>query len=347
MLFGCFLVTSLSAQTDEARIRIAPDFTLGNCVGADTLHLADFADNLVMLYLFDAGRVESRGPFRYLNEWYRRYENDGLRVIGIHCPELEMLKVRDNAITAISRTSPKIPVAMDMESKVCEAYDLTTLPTFILIRPGGEIILETSELKAYRKIEEAIQSAIKEIKPGVIHPFLLDPLKPADDPESAVLAPTPEIMAGHASGVVVDCDSSDFGRYKIYFDSRGREKGRIFLSGKWKVDKHSISYQQDGPTSEGTLRVMYSGKEAWLMLDFDRSKPPRVYVNQDRSNLPSALWGKDIRFDQMGRPQLNLRYVVPLHVATNPNYSAHELEFTVTGGDVTFYYIFFEAGLAE
>ncbi len=347
LLFAVCIVSVASAQPDAPSLKIAPDFTLGTCLGADTLRLADFIDNLVMLYFFDAGRVEGRGAFRYLNEWHRRYENDGLSVIGIHCPALEALKNYGNALTAISRTGAKIPVGMDMAGGVCAAYNLKTLPTFMLLRPGGEIAFETSELRAYREIEEVIQEAIREIKPDVIHPFLLKPLTPEDDPNAKTLAPTPIILPGYATGAVADCDSADFGKYKIYADSRDRTKARVFLSGKWKVDENSISYQQEGHTDEGTLRIIYAGKSVWLMVDFETSDPPRIFVKQDRSGLANELWGRDIRLVEMGRPQVNLRYPVPVHIIANPKYGTHELELTVTGGDATFYYFFFERGVAE
>jgi hypothetical protein len=347
LLLAICVVSMGSAQPDAPSPEIAPDFTLGTCLGADTLRLADFTDNLVMLYFFDAGRVEGRGAFRYLNEWHRRYENDGLSVIGIHCPAFEALKNYGNAITAISRTGAKIPVGMDMAGGVCAAYHLKTLPTFMLLRPGGEIAFETSELRSYREIEEVIQESIREIKPDVIHPFLLEPLTPEDDPNVKTLSPTPIIVPGYATGVVVDCDSADFGEYRIYADSRDRTKGKVFLGGKWRVDENSISYQQEGETAEGTLRIIYAGKSVWLMVDFEISDSPKIFVKQDRSNLPDELWGKDIRFVGMGRPQVNLRYPVPVHIVTNPKYGAHELELTVTGADATFYYLFFERGAAE
>jgi hypothetical protein len=342
-----FLASQAVVQAEEPPVRVAPDFELELCFNAEALNLADFTDNLVLLYFFDAGRVESRSGFRYLNEWYRRYENDGLQVIGIHCPALEPLKARDNAVTAISRANPKIPVGLDMKGAVCKAYSLSSLPTYLLLAPGRRIILEISDLKAFTEIEMAIQDAIRKIKPDVIHPFLLKPFKPEDDPKTKTLPGTPMIRPGYTTSVVADCDSADFGKFKIYTDSKEKTKGTIFLSGKWKADERSVSYQQEDDVAEGTLRVIYSGKEVWVLVDFNRDRPPKIFVNQDRASLMQGLWGRDLRYDNMGRVHLNLRYTVPLHVVTNTKYGAHELQLNVTGGDATFYYLFFEDGLAE
>jgi hypothetical protein len=341
---GC---SSPGVATEPETPRMVPDFTLDQCMNADTLRLSDVRDHPVLLYFFDAGDVVGRYAFRYLNEWDRRYKGDGLRIICIHCPALEVLRVWENAIIAISRADAEVPVGMDIERQVYRAYSLETLPAFLLLKPGGEVVLETSKRRAFTEIEQAIQELLKAIKPDTIHPFLLRPFNPLDDPKVKILNAMPAIMLGYGPGAVADLDSTGFGKYRIYSDSRARQKGKVFLGGNWKVDETSVSYEQIGVTAEGSIRVVYSGKDVWLLADFSHERPPRIFVKQDKSYLITGRTGLDIRFDPIGRPYIELRYPVPVHIVTNRAFGAHELELVFTGGDATVYYLFFEDGLAE
>jgi hypothetical protein len=340
-ILAAAIPTGVDAAEASDTPRVAPDFTLEVAFRPDTLQLSDIHDSPVLLCFFDAGDVPTRRAVPYANEWYRRYENDGLKVVGIHCPQSEPLKDRTTAETAIADAGTKVTTCLDTDRKVYNEYGLTDLFAFILLRPGGEIAYESSERRAFQQTEAAIQDLLKTLKPGVIHPFLLKPLWPEEDPAAEIVGPTPTIKLGHAAKSIAGCDSTGFGKYVVYTDPRGKEKGRIYLDGKWKVDEHSISYKNEGLTSEGRLRFVYSGKEVWLLPDLEPDAIPRIFVKQNRSYIPKDLTGKDVRFDHMGMPFVHLRHAVPVNVVKNLEYGTHELELIVTGADATFYYLFF------
>jgi hypothetical protein len=320
---------------------IAPDFTLAVAFRPDTLQLSSLYDSPVLLLFFDAGDVPSRRGIPYANEWLRRYDTDGLNVIGIHCPRVESLKDRTNAETAIADAIAKFTVCLDLERTVYAEYGLGDLFAFVLLKPGGEIVYKSAERRAFQQTEAAIQELIEALKPGVIHPFLLKPLKPEEDPAAEIIEPTPTLELGHAGNVIEGCDSTGFGRYITYTDPRDKQKGHVYLDGKWKIDAHSMTYKHESRASEGKLRLVYSGKEVWLLPAFDAEALPKIYVKHNRSYIPKDLTGDDIRFDAMGRPFIHLRHPVPVNIVRNPEYGTHELELIVTGGDATFYYLFF------
>jgi len=338
---------SLPAETgnESPGFTKVPDFVLRKCVLADSLHLADFSNQPVLLFFFDAGDISCRRAYPYLNEWHRRYENDGLKVIAIHCPGYEPLKKWENAATAVGRANLKIPVGMDWSCKVYEAFGLRQLPTFLLLRPGLEPVLSVSSLRSFREIEIAIQNLLKEIKPGTILPFLLEPLKPEDNPKLKLYRSTPKIDLGYQDLKIANCDSSDFGRFAAFTDPGERTREVVFLDGRWRIDENSVTCEPDRSYPSGRLRVLYSGKSVWLLADYPKDKPPRIYVKQDRSYLPSELWGNDIRFDELGRPFILIRYAVPVHVVENTEHGAHQLELLIEDGVVTFYYLFFESAV--
>jgi peroxiredoxin len=339
------LVPALEASEEAALI--APDFTLADCLSGDTLRLYDFLDHPALLFFFDAGSVPDLAACQYVKEWYRRYAGDGLKIIGIHCPRFEPMKRVNSARSAVGRAIIGFPVGMDMDRNVYEAYSVSDLPTYVLLRPGAEVYFRTSEKLAYQEIEQAIQELLKEIKPDIIHPFVLKPLRPADDPEAELRLPTPMVVLGYSSGLIDGCDSTRFDEFADYTDSGELEKDKVYLRGRWKVERDFITHSQETPDETDHVRLIYSGKDVWILPFFEGGGLSRVYVKQDRTYLSRETMGKAIRFDDRGRSFIDMHYAVPLHIVSNPEYGTHQIELTPTAGNISLVYLYFEGDVAE
>lgn len=318
----------------------APDFTVDQCLLADSLNLSGLLGNPALLFFFDAGSRASQAAYRHVRNWAPKYRADNLAVVGFHCPEFKPLKDYENAATTISAADLKIPVGMDFESRVRMKYALETLPAFVLLDPEGKIIYQTSDPAEFRALEERIQALLLEIKPGTILPFIFEPKTASERAK-----PTPEIRFGPAGRMIAGADSSGLGRFKIYTDSRGRDRGRVYLHGRWKIEDDAL-YYVESETSH--LRILYSGKDVWVLPEPAGEDAPRVLIMQDRSYLPHELWGKDVKVGvNDGIPYIEMRRAVPKHIVSNPKFGTHELRLIPAEGDVRFYYIHFEGDIGQ
>jgi hypothetical protein len=310
------------------------------CILADSLSLSDLLGDPVLLFFFDAGSRASQTAYRHVRNWVPKYRADSLVVVGFHCPEFKPLKDYENAATTVSAADLKIPVGMDFESEVRDKYGLETLPAFVLLNPAGDIIFQTSDPAQFRALEERIQELLLEIKPGTILPFIFEPRAVSEK-----VKPTPEVRFGPDRGSIVGADSSGFGRFKIYTDSRGRDRGRVYLQGRWKIEDDALHYVE---SETSHLRVLYSGKDVWVLPESTGETEPRVLIMQDRSYLRPELWGKDIKVGvDDGIPYIEMRRAVPKHIVSNPDFGTHELRLIPAEGDVRFYYIHFEGDLSR
>ncbi|MFZ1945976.1 MAG: TlpA disulfide reductase family protein [bacterium] len=335
------------AGSSRASGRLAPDFTLTSTSRGDTLTLSESSGQPILLVFYDAGDMPSRHAMPYVAEWHRRYAGDGLEVIGIHSSEFEPMRILYNALEAGGSAGVTFPVGMDFDRTVYGAYGIKTLPTYFVLKPGLEVVLETSEIKPYKEVETAIQSVLAEIKPGIVNPFLVKPLRPADDPANKILRGTSRVVLGYQAGTIADCDSADYDKFINYTDSGGREKGKVYLQGYWKVGPNCISHERKYGSSNDHLRIIYSGKDVWLLPWFAYDTFQRVYVKQDRVYLDYAEWGKDMTGDETGKPYVYIRYSVPANVVSNRTFGMHELELMPVDGDVAFCMLFFDDGVAE
>jgi hypothetical protein len=321
---------------------MAPDFTMHQCVYADSIALADYLDGPVLLVFYDGGLETNANTLRYAKEWQRRYEGDGLRIIGIHSPFFEPSKEASNAIEVVARTGAVLPVGLDMDRRIYDLYGIKALPAFVLIRPGGEIAAALSGLKVYADVEQAVQSELKRIKPDIILPLIARPMKPWDDPDAHLYPTTPLVILGYGPGNIANADSSlrdEFGRYE---DARDRTRDVVYLKGRWKVGKYSVSHSDSVGGLEDHIRIIYRGKSVWLLPAFEQGTRPKIYIKQDRSFLDKSQWGRDIIGDQLGKPYVQVQYSIPYQIVDNPVFGTHQLEIIAGEGDVSFYYLFFE-----
>jgi peroxiredoxin len=331
------LLWCAGAVAADSDLQTAPDFTLGRCVDADSITLSDFLDSPVLLFFFDAGDVECFHAYPYIRNWWRKYRTEGVEVIGIHSPGFEALMPRVNALSAIARSELNFPIALDLERKVYTRYALDRLPVLILLRPGGEVFMQASDVSEYQDVEKGIQSILREAKPDTRLPFIFEPKEPETPKDHP--PPTPKLILGYSSGVIANCDSADFGELKRYTDPRETEKGKVYLEGIWKVDEKGVTHP-DG--EEAYIRVVYSAKDVTVLTNFEPGMPAKVYVMQDRGYPERELWGSALRSDQTRRPYIYMRHPVPEHIVSNRQYGTHELKLIATEGDITFHYLFFE-----
>jgi hypothetical protein len=331
------VATAVCSVCAHAQPEIAPDFKATQCIKADSLVLSDFLESPVILFFLDVGDAECFKAHAYIVNWHAKYAADGVRVIGIHCPGYEAMKNWPNVLTAVARTELGFPIAMDYEREIFREYALEGVPTLLLLEPGGRILAKASEEADYRAFENEIHKLLRAIEPGVVLPF---PFEHKRSPKADKFPPpTPKINLGYKSGAIVNCDSADVGRFKRYTDPGGKERGKVYLDGRWKVDDNLITYEEG---EAAHIRVVYSGKTVWLLPSFALDQTVRVFVEQERVPLRLDILGRDIKTDTEARTFLNMRYAIPLHVLTNAAYGTHDLKIIPSEGVVSFEYIFFE-----
>lgn len=323
--------------------QVVPDFTLDKCILADSIRLSNFSHKPILLYFYDAGDASMMGAYPYLNAWKERYFPDSLVVIGIHCPQYEPVKQWANASTAVSRGMVKVPIAMDFDLDVYKAYGIERLPTFLLIRPGLRLFYSTSDSRPYLEIEKAIQRLLRELNPKGAIVFPLKPLKPEDDPNQKLLLSTPKIDLGYTKATIVGCDSTKYDKFAIYRDSGERQRNKIYLDGRWKVEASKITCQSEGSNFRHSIRFIYSGKTVWVLLAKRHDIPVKIYIKQDNAYLPHEFWGKDVKIDfETKYPCVHSRYDVPIEIVNNQKFGSHQLQIIVDDAEVSFYYFYFE-----
>jgi hypothetical protein len=74
-----------------------------------------------------------------VREWYTKYKEQGLEIVGVHTPEFNYEKDLDNVQAAIKRLGVVWPVAIDNDWITWRAYRNHFWPAMYLIDKAGNI----------------------------------------------------------------------------------------------------------------------------------------------------------------------------------------------------------------
>ena len=97
-----------------------------------------------------------------VESWYRRYERDGLVVIGVHTPEFPFERDAGNVADAVERDGLTYPVVQDNDYGTWNAFGNQYWPAKYLIDSSGEVRYVHFGEGDYDQTEDAIRSLLAE-----------------------------------------------------------------------------------------------------------------------------------------------------------------------------------------
>jgi hypothetical protein len=138
----------------------------------------------MLVEFWDFCRPNSLRTLPYVKAWYERYEGDGLRVIGVHCPGFDPSREEAAVRGAIERLGIEYPVLIDSELEVWEDYGNQGWPARYLFDGRARLFEYHYGEGAYAETERAIQELL-----GVEREPLA-PLRAEDAPDAQLLPQT-------------------------------------------------------------------------------------------------------------------------------------------------------------
>ncbi len=134
---------------------MAPDFTLRTAEGGN-LRLQEQRGQVVMVNFWASWCAPCRIEMPQLNKLYDKYRGSGFVLLGVNVDD----DVRNGVGTA-SKWGVKFPVLLDAEKKVSRLYDLSSMPSTVLIDRDGKVrYLHRGYREGY---EEAYDKQIREL----------------------------------------------------------------------------------------------------------------------------------------------------------------------------------------
>jgi AhpC/TSA family len=138
----------------------------------------------LLVEFWDFCRPNSIRTLPYMRAWYERYEADGLRIVGVHCPGFEPSRQEPAVRAAVARLGISYPVLIDAEFELWRDYENEGWPARYLFDGHGRLFEYHFGEGGYLETELAIQELLD------LQREPLAAARPEDAPDALLAAQT-------------------------------------------------------------------------------------------------------------------------------------------------------------
>jgi thiol-disulfide isomerase/thioredoxin len=294
--------------------------------------IVDSLQGKVVLFDFwDYTCVNCVRTLPYLKEWYKRYAKDGLVIIGVHSPEFQFAKTRENLEAAVVKFGLEYPVVMDNGFKLWTEFGNNSWPEEYLFDGNGVLRYNHVGEGEYGNTESMIQKLLKASDPELSFTPVMRPLRPTDAPGAVCYLPTGETYLGYKSGKIGNEEGYSDNHLVDYSAPKSIAKDRFYLVGKWEIRAQYVRYA--GDPGKGKLMMNYAASSVNLVIQPDSSglahpgqhDPFRVYVYRDGLPVPEGDRPSGMQLDDSGRTYFTMTNPGMYDIIDGRKYGRHLL----------------------
>ena len=285
------------------------------------------SDHVVLVDFWTYTCVNCLRTLPFLIEWNKKYKASGLVIIGVHTPEFDFEKKKENVNRFVDRLGIRYPVVIDNDYKIWNDFENRYWPAKYLFDQSGKIVYQhfgegdyiETEL-AIRKILENLGKDISNIPLGEINnqeydvkmtkgffsekPEIGESNKGSEKPYFRL---TRELYMGY------ERNFSSRGMYsgqQEYYEEKNRtfkyldegnyKHNRFYLNGLWTNAEESIIHERETDIFEDYIALRFLAKSVNVVSDPNQSKFI-AYIELNDKFLNNDSAGEDILFDEIGR----------------------------------------------
>jgi len=139
----------------------APNFTgIDTWLNSAPLDVAQLRGKVVLVDFWTFDCINCAHTLPHVKDWYARYHDKGLVVVGVHTPEFAFEHDTGNLKNAIKRFGIEYPVAQDNQYATWNAYGNEYWPALYLIDQNGKLVYSHYGEGSYEQTEQAIRGLL-------------------------------------------------------------------------------------------------------------------------------------------------------------------------------------------
>lgn len=249
----------------------APELIPGGVwFNSEPLTLEKLKGKVVIVDFWTYSCINCQRTMPYLRKWWETYKDKGLVIIGVHSPEFEFEKSRQNVAQAIKDFKLAYPIMQDNDFATWKAYSNRYWPAKYIIDKEGYIRYTHFGEGAYDETEKVIQDLLKETGAK-------DVSSKINNPTYQIETKTPEIYLGH--GRIEGFASPERIKQNVFYEysfPKTLDSNKVAFSGSWQV-----SQEYANPQKGSKLLLNFDSKEVFLVMR-SKGNPAkiRVYVDE-------------------------------------------------------------------
>lgn len=226
----------------------------------------------------------------HLDKWYKTYKDNGFILLGVHSPEFDFEKKKENVREAVAKYHIEYPVLLDNNHETWNAFANQYWPAHYLIDTKGNIRYHRFGEGHYEETEGAIQKLLREA--GLLTLDKVTAIKEALIGVDFAHIGTPEIYLGYLRLNNVGSDVGEVRPDEPYTFSEPEliEDNRFYFVGKWNIARESANFLG----KEGKLIVRYKANKANMVLGLKGNAPLTLEVKLDGASMTDGNKGVDV-----------------------------------------------------
>lgn len=244
----------------------------GEWFNSEPLRLSDLKGKVVLIDFWTYSCINCQRTLPYLKDWWEKYKDKGLVIIGVHSPEFEFEKNPENVKKALMDFGITYPVMQDNDFSTWRAYQNRYWPAKYFIDKDGNIRYTHFGEGEYDESEKVIQELLAEAGSDVSQTQI-------SNPESKIYALTPETYLG-------------FGRMEYLASPENVvENGSATYSAPANLPQNQFAFiggwdvmeQYSNPAKNSQLILNFESKEVYLVMRPKNPEQPgkvRVYLDE-------------------------------------------------------------------
>src|SRR6516225_4920294 len=226
-----------------------------NTPGGAPIDLASLRGKVVLIDFWAYSCINCQRAIGHVVDWYNRYHDDGLVVIGVHTPEYAFERVAGNVASGAAALHISYPIALDNDYATWNSYLNLYWPAELGVSHGSVRHTKFGE-GDYDTGEKLIRQLLVDANPDVKLPPATNT---ADATPQNRLTPETYLGVGRARNY------GGNGEYKTGTATFGYPAtlpdDRFALRGRWALDDQGATADSD----DAAIRLNYTGKDVYAV----------------------------------------------------------------------------------
>jgi thiol-disulfide isomerase/thioredoxin len=303
-------------------------------INTEPFTLRSLRGKVVLIDFWTYTCVNCIRTFPFLKEWHERYADYGLVIVGVHSPEFEFEKIRENVEAAVAQYDLRWRIVQDNAFFTWHAFSNYAWPSKYLIdKDGGIRYIHVGE-GAYADTEEKIRELLAEIGAPVYQIPIGTTLRPDRDPKATTRGESGQTRELYA-GYIYQTETHYVGNTEyystpknsptLYQDPGEHRNNLLYLQGLWTNGSESLTHARVTEALEDYIGIKFFGTTVNVVLNYTGNAPFRVVVTLAGNPIPKESSGADVQYDDDGTSFFLVNEPRMYRVVELPQYGGDEL----------------------
>jgi len=284
--------------------------------------------------------------YPYLRDWWDKYESKGLVIVGVHSPEFDFEKIRENVQDSIDDFRIGWPVVQDNDMDTWNAFNNRFWPAKYLIEPNGEITYTHFGEGDYQETEEVIRAALERAGADLTGIAINTAPEPEIIEAAYVLdrsvGITRELYAGYERnyGALLGQTTPPYVLHREFYDARdvdvlyrddlGEHQNQfMYLNGLWRNEADNLVHARSTEDFDDYIALKFFATSVNAVMKPRTSGASfEMRLTIDDKPLTPEQAGKDVEFDEKGNSFVLVDEPKMYRIVDLSEFTGHELKLS-------------------